>query len=307
MERPPSRRHPWALLIALAALAPALALPAERPDRPPPPSIASQAAVPQVLSYRRVGAVSLEAHVFLPKPPGDDRAAVLLFHGGAWRLGEPAWLFDRARGFAEAGLVAISVEYRLSNDGLSPIDAVEDACAAFAWARERATVFGIDPKRVAGYGVSAGGHLVAAAATLPSLRGRPVGSLERPNALVLFSPALDMARNEYFTELMAGKGEPALYSPAEFVDSRLPPTLILQGEEDTIVLARDARAFCATAEKAGARCEVQVYPGVGHLLTRNLKVQYRDFDTDPAFGKDARRREDAFLVSLGYLPRPPNR
>jgi acetyl esterase/lipase len=248
-----------------------------------------------------VGARPLQAHVFLPKAPGKDRPAVLLFHGGGWRLGEPAWLFDRAREFAAKGMVAISVEYRLSNDGLSPIDAVEDACAAFAWAREQAGVFGIDPRRVAGYGVSAGGHLVAAAATLPSVSGRAIGSTERPNALLMFSPALDMARNAYFMELMAGKGDPARYSPAEFVARGLPPTLIIQGEEDTIVLARDARAFCEAARKAGSTCQFQVYPGVGHLLTRNLKVQYRDFDTDPAFGADAQRREGAFLVSIGYI------
>ncbi len=155
-RRPPRRRGPWTLLLVLAALA-------------PPIEGAARVAEPQVLTYRRVGAVSLEAHVFLPAAPGKDRPAILFFHGGAWRLGEPAWLFDRAREFAEAGLVAISVEYRLSNDGLSPIDAVEDACAAFAWARAQAVRFGIDPQRVAGYGVSAGGHLVAAAATLPSV------------------------------------------------------------------------------------------------------------------------------------------
>jgi acetyl esterase/lipase len=294
MRLPPSRKGPLALLLFVAAFAPTLSSPmgcsageSATPASPPDP------AQPQVLTYRRVGARPLGAYVFLPKAPGKDRPAVLLFHGGGWRIGEPAWLFDRAREFAAKGMVAISIEYRLSNDGLSPIDAVEDACAAFAWAREQGGVLGIDPRRVAGYGVSAGGHLVAAAATLPSVNGRTLTSLERPNALVMFSPALDMARNEYFMELMAGKGDPARYSPAEFVNRSLPPTLVIQGEQDTIVLARDARSFCAAAEKAGAMCQ----------LTRNLKVQYKDFDSDPAFGADAHRREDAFLVSVGYIPR----
>jgi acetyl esterase len=302
MRLPPGRRGPLALLLVVAAFAPTPSSPMGRSaGESAAPASAPGVGEPQVFTYRRVGARPLEAYVFLPKASGKDRPAVLLFHGGAWRLGEPAWLFDRAREFAEKGMVAISIEYRLSNDGLSPIDAVEDACAAFAWAREQAGVFGIDSKRVAGYGVSAGGHLVAAAATLSSVNGRKIASLERPDALVIFSPALDMARNEYFMELMAGKGDPARYSPAEFVGRSLPPTLIIQGEEDTIVLARDARSFCAAAEKAGAKCQLQVYPGVGHLLTRNLKVQYRDFDTDPALGADAHRREDAFLVSLGYI------
>jgi len=267
----------------------------------PAPCDPAKVAEPRSLTYRQVGARALAAHVFRPGPPGGARPAVLLFHGGAWRLGEPAWVFDRAREFAASGLVAIAIEYRLSNDGLSPIDGVEDACAAFAWARGSADELGIDPRRVAGYGVSAGGHLVAAAATLPSVRGREVAARERPDALLMVSPALDMARNEYFVELMAGSGNPASYSPAEFVSRGLSPTLIIQGEEDTIVLARDARAFCAAAEKAGATCRLQAYPKLGHLLTRNLKVQYKDFDSDPVASDDAGRRERAFLVSLGYL------
>jgi dipeptidyl aminopeptidase/acylaminoacyl peptidase len=110
-----------------------------------------------------------------------------------------------------------------------------------------------------------------------------------------------MAKDDYFMQLMAGKGDPASYSPSEFISRALPPILIIQGEEDTIVLARDARAFCAAADKMGARCELHVYSGVGHLLTRNLKIQYKDFDGDPTDAAEAHQLEDDFLVSLGYM------
>jgi acetyl esterase len=256
---------------------------------------------PQVHTYRQVGGRSLRVYVFLPKTPASARPAILLFHGGAWRLGEAAWLFGRAKEFAEKGMVAISIEYRLALDGLSPIDGVEDACAAFAWTRQHAAKLGINPARVAGYGVSAGGHLVAAAATLPSVNGNPVAKSSRPNSLLLYSPALNMSHDKYFMSLMTGKGDPAAYSPSEFISRNLPPTLIIQGEKDTIVLTSDAIAFRDAAEKAGAKCELHVYPGVGHLLTRNLEVQYKDFRADPADQADAHRREDDFLASLGYL------
>ncbi len=160
---------------------------------------------------------------------------------------------------------------------------------------------GIDPGRVAGYGVSAGGYLVAAAATLPAVGGRAIRKSARPDALVMFSPALNMAQDEYFASLMAGKADPAHYSPAEFIGRSLAPTMIIQGEEDTIVKAHDARAFCAAATAAGVRCELHVYPGVGHLLTRNIKVQYKDFDSEPAFAAEAFRFENLFLESLGYM------
>jgi acetyl esterase/lipase len=270
----------------------------DQPDREQ--SAAAAEPEPEPLVYRRVGDRPLKTYVFLPKTTGNARPAILLFHGGAWTLGEAGWTFARARQFAEKGMVAISVEYRLANSGLSPIDAVEDTCAAFAWAREQAGKLGIDPARVAGYGVSAGGHLVASAATLPSVKGKTIARSSRPDALLLFSPALNMAHDQYFNRLMAGKGDPAGYSPSEFISGSLPPTLIIQGEKDTIVLTQDAIAFRDAAEKAGAKCALRVYPRVGHLLTRNLKVQYKDFDGDPAAQADALRREDDFLVSLKY-------
>jgi len=37
------------------------------------------------------------------------------------------------------------------------------------------------------------------------------------------------------------------------------------------------------------------------LLTRNLEVQYKDFDSDPTDATEAHQLEDAFLVSLGYI------
>ena len=77
--------------------------------------------------------------------------------------------------------------------------------------------------------------------------------------------------------------------------------MIIQGEKDTIVKASDARAFCSAAKSAGVTCELHAFPGVGHLLTRNIKVQYRDFDPDPAFAAEAFRFENTFLESLGYM------
>src|SRR5215475_8019981 len=60
--------------------------------------------------YRQVDGRSLKAFVFLPKSAGDNRPAVLLFHGGAWQLGDASGLFGRAKEFADRGLVAIAVD-----------------------------------------------------------------------------------------------------------------------------------------------------------------------------------------------------
>jgi len=257
--------------------------------------------LPEVSIYRTTGQQQLHAYIFRPAGFGKARPAVLLFHGGAWTLGEPAWTFDRAREFSKKGMVAISIEYRLTGDNTSPMDAVEDACAAFQWTRHNAKKFGIDPNRIAGYGVSAGGHLVASAATLSSVKGRTLTGKDRPNAILLFSPALNMAKDEYFVGLMEGKGNPAEYSPSEYISGSLPPTLIIQGEQDSIVMTQDAIEFRDKAIKMDVNCILYVYPGVGHLLTRNLEIQYKDFDSDSAASADAFHRENDFLESIGYI------
>src|SRR3954454_6850253 len=93
---------------------------------------------PNIYPYREVDGKALKAYVFMPQKDVPLRPAVLLFHGGAWQLGDATWMFDRAKEFVRMGMVAIAIDYRLAVKGLSPIDGVEDACAAFTWARAQA-------------------------------------------------------------------------------------------------------------------------------------------------------------------------
>src|SRR6185312_5586592 len=58
-------------------------------------------ALPDSFIYRQVDDVSLKAYVFKPANSRNHRPAILMFHGGAWRLGDASWMFDRARLFAD--------------------------------------------------------------------------------------------------------------------------------------------------------------------------------------------------------------
>lgn len=112
--------------------------------------------------YREVDGQELPAFVFRPVSSSRSPApAILLFHGGGWAAGSAEWTFARAERYAQMGLVAIAVEYRLSGGETTPIEAFDDTCHAFRWARRNARRLGIDRSRVAGHGVSAGGQLVA--------------------------------------------------------------------------------------------------------------------------------------------------
>lgn len=274
-----------------AVVAFCVVLPAAWSDAQPSPPQPSR-----ILVYRVVNGDSLRAHVFLP--PGhrsDDRThAILLFHGGGWSDGAPEWTFPAARRFADSGLVSIAIEYRLSVGDVTPLDAMQDACAAFEWARSRTAELGLSG-RIAGYGVSAGGHLVAAAATLGCPNGRG------PDALLLWSPALDLAGDGWFASKLQGRAKAADVSPARHVRRSTPPTSIVHGERDRLTPLAGAKAYCGALTRLGGTCDLNVYPGLGHLLTRNLSNQESEFDPDPKARADGIARHHRFLRKLGFV------
>jgi len=251
--------------------------------------------------YATPGGTQLKAYVFsLENPSGQRRSAVVLFHGGGWAMGEPAWAFSRAKRFAERGMVAIAAEYRLSDQKeVTPLEAMADARAAFRWVRTHADSLGIDPKRVAAYGWSAGAHLAASAAIFDTEASKDTVSAT-PDALVLVSPAVSLGEDGWVQRLLMGRGSAQDISPDEHVRKGLPPTLILQGNVDTVTPVTGAKRFCERMLAAGNVCELHIYEGFGHLFTPAGIPDDGMPQPDPAISADASKRADRFLESLGF-------
>ncbi|HDS1146225.1 MULTISPECIES: alpha/beta hydrolase [Stenotrophomonas] len=248
-----------------------------------------------VETYRQVDGRALKVHVYSPAKTAGN-AALLLFHGGGWAHGEPAWMEGTAAQLQAMGIVAIAVEYRLSGASSTPADAQRDTCAAFMWAAAEARRLHIDPARVGGYGVSAGGQLVAAAAL-----GACGENSARPRRVVLWSPALDVASDGWFKRLMKGQDSRWL-DPVANAGAAGPPMLIVQGEQDTVTPLRVAERFCAARDVAHAECRLLRYPQLGHLLSRNLTSQESVFDVDARSAADAWQRIESWLQAAGWLP-----
>jgi acetyl esterase/lipase len=299
MPRPLRHNRLIALALAVLAIGGCVA------DGLGPRSASSPGIEPTPHVYREVGDQQLRAFVFQPARSARSPApAILLFHGGGWVAGSAEWTFERAQRFAQMGLVAISIDYRLSDGAVTPIEALEDTCQAFRWVRNQADRLAINPEKVAGFGVSAGGHLVATAATRGCGDNQGGFGNGGPDALILWSPALDVGNDGWFQRLTQGRAGAKDYSPVDNMPTRLAPTCIVQGAEDTLTPLEGARRFCELSTANGNRCELHVYPAVGHLLTRNLADQESNYDPDPASRADGIARQERFLCELW---RPLNR
>lgn len=262
---------------------------------------AQEAGSPALEEFTSLGA-KVGVRIFSPShEEGRPRSAIVLFHGGGWNAGEAGWMDDIAEQYAELGMVAVSVDYRLSRDDVTPFDAVADARNAIRWVREEADRLGIDPGKVVALGTSAGAHLAASTAIFDEPWGGAVSSV--PNALVLRSPAVSVATSGWFRKLTGGAAQAAALSPDLHVRAGLPPMLLLQGEEDNVTPAAGAKRFCQRMQERGNTCRLELYPGVGHLFTRNLASQeVPDYEAiDGNVSKDASDAATAFLREHGFI------
>lgn len=274
-------------------------------------SAAAQFAYPPTLAgaraetYKQVGGTNLALYLFEPTTPGTNRPAVVFFFGGGWQNGSPAQFEAHCRHFAERGMVAITADYRVgSRQGAKPTDCVADAKSCVRWLRQNAARLGIDPQRIVAAGGSAGGHLAAATATLPSLDepGEDSRASAVPNALMLFNPALMLAALDGVELRGFGTGldrsrlgaEPRELSPVHHVKPGTPPTLILHGKADTTVPYFTAEAFARAMKAAGNRCDLIGYEGQTHGFFNYGRG-------DGRYYRETLAAADAFLVSLGYL------
>jgi len=262
--------------------------------------------------YKTVGDVELKAWIYAGKSPGEGelKPAIVFFFGGGWRGGTPAQFQKHAEYLKSRGMVAIVADYRVSSrHGVKAKACVSDAKSAIRWIREESPRLGIDPDRIAAGGGSAGGHLAAAAATLPGFdeptENTSVSS--QPNALVLFNPGVVLApipvhwepEQEFVDKFRERLGtELESMSPYHHVRAGIGPTIIFHGTADKTVPYFSVELFREAMLAKGNRCELVGYKGAGHgFFNAGRRSNAPYYDTV--------HRMDAFLVSIGYLNGPP--
>jgi acetyl esterase/lipase len=216
--------------------------------------------------------------ILSPRQGTENGSAVVIFPGGSYqRLAADLEGREVADWFTARGFKAFIVAYRLSSNGyLLPVPLL-DARRAIQTVRARAAEFHVAPDRIVAMGFSAGGHLVALAATKP-IAGDPGATdpvervSSRPDFLVLGYPWLgaittDTSHLSYcklFNVMDQCEALRALYSPELFVSKDTPPTFIYHTFNDQTVPVEQSLTFFDALVKAGVPSEMHVFADGKH-------------------------------------------
>ncbi len=117
------------------------------------------AELPDVAYDLRSGS-STTMDLYLPEEGAAARPAVMFIHGGSWKAGDKEHARNLGPRLARSGYVVASINYRLLPEGMFPNNLADCLCA-LAYLRAHAEEYGIDPRRIAVMGYSAGAHLAS--------------------------------------------------------------------------------------------------------------------------------------------------
>jgi acetyl esterase len=209
----------------------------------------------------------------VPTPSG----LLVYYHGGGWVIGDLDTHDGHCRRMAAWGACRVmAVHYRLAPEHPFP-KGHDDALAAATWAFDRAKEIGVDPKRIAVGGDSAGGNLAASVALdLKDDPGRqlafqlllyPATSSEWNTASrkTLDGPILTFEAMRWFEKLVAAVGHPQVHrmapGDAEDLEGAAPALVVTAGHD---CLKDEGAAYAERLKAAGVAARHVEYPSLPH-------------------------------------------
>ena len=228
--------------------------------------------------------------LFLPTKRATDKPlpVIVFIHGGAWRAGSKASGRGNLIPYVSGGQYAgVSVEYRFSQEAKWPAQ-IHDCKAAIRWIKGHAEAHNLDPEKVAVWGSSAGGHLVAMlgvsgdAKDLEGTLGKHTDLNSRVACVAdYFGPTNLLTMGDFPSRIDhygANSPESALIggavqelkdrarsaSPFFYVTKDDAPVFIAHGTTDPLVPYNQTETFAAALKKAGVTVYVQTIENGGH-------------------------------------------
>lgn len=212
---------------------------------------------------------------YFASPGKATGATVVVCPGGGYGGLAPHEGRDYAMWLNEIGVHAFVLKYRLGPGGYKHPTMVNDAARAVRLVRSRAAEWGLDPKRVAIMGSSAGGHLASTLLTHFDA-GKPEAAdpidrqSSRPDLGILCYPVITMGEKTHAgskRNLLGDHPSPELVqnlSNELQVTKETPPTFLFHTAEDKAVVVDNSLMFAAALAKQGVPFALHVYPKGPH-------------------------------------------
>lgn len=226
---------------------------------------------------------------YFPDKKMSTGTSVIICPGGGYFVLSPKKCVEIAKAFAETGIAAFVLKYRLPSDQImrnKSIGPLQDAQTAIRIIRERSKEWGVDPDKVGMMGLSAGGHLVSTAGTQfnRAVIENKKGISVRPDFMILlypvtiYDPAVPRTR-----ENLIGKKPSAselnFYSTEKHITAQTPPTFLIHALDDDVIPAKNSTLFFDALLKAGVKTEIHLVQYGGHGFgLHDLKTGTRWFE-----------------------------
>jgi acetyl esterase len=228
----------------------------------------------------------ITVRLYAPEGPG-PHPVLVYYHGGGWVIGDLYTHDGVCRSLANAARCAVaSVDYRLAPESKYPVP-VEDSYTALRWVVANAARLGVDPRRVAVGGDSAGGNLATVVALLARERGGPAlvhqlliypvtdhgfetpSYVENATGYVLTREGMRWFWNHYLAR--EAQGREAHASPLRAPSlAGLPPALVITAEHDP--LRDEGEAYAGRLRDAGVPVTLTRYTGMFHGFVRMARI-----------------------------------
>lgn len=235
--------------------------------------------MPETLVYARRDGIDLLVDVF--RPAGKPKAAVILLHGGGWRVGSREMMTELAEALAGHGFVALPAQYRLLGQAPWPAP-IRDVKSAIRWTRRNASTLGIEPHKIALEGFSAGAHLALLAAGTKDVRDysapEDVDESAAVAGVIAFFPPIEfrvgaagapgISEASRLLEGGVNAAEAERASPITHANAGFPPACLMHGTDDHVVPHLTSQRMFDRLVAAGVAADLHLFAGHTHEFSR---------------------------------------
>ena len=260
----------------------------------------------QDVVYAQPGVKTLKYDMFIPDG-AKNLPCIVIIHGGGWSSNTEDIMRGLARELIKGGKYAVaSIDYRWigQRDGDQTPNTmnqlIEDCFGAILHIQEHAAEYGIDPKRLAVTGDSAGGHLSACMGTLiekvgdkfiPTYLPESMSTKKARKSLMAIkaaAPSYGVFDRGSLTRFVEGLSEEdqKLVAPDENIPSvkdRAIPQYLVLGTLDRTVGREPMEKYVENLKAAGQKAELVIIEGASHAFF-DWKPDQQTKDTFARYG-----------------------